>query len=191
MKKRSAWIRVLMYLSVMVILPGCSFGYEGCSFRPEDKTQSEKMMEELLKQSQEDEKAGRVDDEPDLALAEGEILKVRLHYGTDTLETEAWYKVRIENQSNQWYDYVEITAYHGFGNSEKNYDDYTFFATNFNRQAEQPEYYDPATIAGTYLLTITGSNGHYVEKTLTWNKNANDGRGGFDGSGGLLTYEVP
>lgn len=125
-----------------------------------------------------------------MVLSTGEILKVRLYFGDDTKGSQAWYKVRIDNQRNNWYDYVELTAYEGFGNTVPNYHDFIFKSTNFNRQFNE-EYYEQDTIDGTYLFTITGSNGHYVEKTLTWKNSLNDNTGGWVETDGLMAYNVP
>lgn len=192
MNRKHVVLRVLSYLILISFLPGCSVGVHGCAYLGIN----EKAVQEKIDQANEDVKKeveqGLHDEiDTDMALAEGEILKVRLYYGMDTAGSEAWYRVRIDNDRNGWYDYVEITAYTGFGTTLKGYDEYTFTAANFNHQWEQEEYYDPLTIDGSYRMTITGSNGHYVEKNLTWNSSLNDGRGGWEEGAGMLVYDVP
>ena len=189
MKKKSHLFKLTLQIILLVFLTGCSFGYEGCSIRPDTDPEKEYMSQQI-EQAIKEQEQGRIAEDEDMALAEGEILKVRLHYGKDTLGYEAWYKVRIDNQQNGWYDYVEITASYGFGNAVKNYDDYDFTAVNFNKQYDS-EYYDQSTIDGPYIMTITGSNGHYVEKALTWDSDFNEGKGGWRQTNGLLTYNVP
>ncbi|MEL7570888.1 MAG: hypothetical protein AAGU14_10065 [Eubacteriaceae bacterium] len=189
MKNNRRKLKLFLSMIWIIFLVGCTISYEGCS-DGYDEDPLKKYQKQMLEDMQKDEKDGRIATEDDMVLAQGEILKVRLHYGKDTLETEAWYKVKITNERNGWYDYVEVTAYHGFGNSEKNYDDYTFTSTNFNRQITD-KHYDPQMVQGDYRLTITGSNGHYVEKWINWDNDLNGDSGGWTTNSPTMAYNVP
>lgn len=176
MKINRKKLKLLLSVIWIAFLVGCTMSYEGCS----DGYDGDRDIEQMQK----DINDGRnVQEEKDITLAEGEILKVRLYYGKDTAEKHAWYKVKLTNERNGWYDYVEYTAYHGFGTSQNNYNDYTFTATNFNKQLTD-EHYDPDTAEGIYKMTITGSNGHYVERELYW-------RNGWNLNSPVMAFNVP
>jgi len=187
---RHSW-KVLVYVVSILSMTGCvTISMEGCSLGI-DEDETTEIGKELQANLEQVEEERRVDVDADMVLAEGQILKVRLHYGDETLDTEAWYKVRIDNPRNNWYDYVEWTAYHGFGGGTKNYDDCDFYAENFNKQVTS-EHYDPADVDGIYIMTVSGSNGYQMEKNLTWDSSQNDGRGGWSNEGSsMMAFSVP
>jgi hypothetical protein len=192
MKKwRYGW-KIAFNLLAILTLTGCvTISMEGCSIGIDGEDDKEKLVQEIQQLSEEAEKERRIPLDEDIVLAEGQILKVRLHYGTDTLDSEAWYKVRLDNPRNQWYDYVEWTAYNGFGASEKNYDDYDFGAVNFNKQ-KTDKHYDPEDVGGQYIMTVSGSNGYHMEKILLWDSRYNNGQGEWtDGTSPIMAFEVP
>ena len=118
-------------------------------------------------------------------LTEGNVLVVRLQYAPDENDEDQseWYKVRLENDRSQWYDYVEWTGITRRPGG-RTYDDYDFGSTNFNKQLTE-DYYDPAHVDGTYTLTITGSNGYSKTVQLKWQN------GEWTNSTGAMYFQVP
>ena len=104
--------------------------------------------------------------EADQTLASGQVRSVRVNYGKSGA-TQC--QVRIENERNGWYDYIEDIAHAGvLGSGEKMYGDYPFGSENFNRQITQPEYYDPKDAKGEYRITVTASTGYSATAKVTW-----------------------
>jgi hypothetical protein len=134
-------------------------------------------------QRSQDEKARA--SEPDLALKAGDILVVRLRYGGALAEGPAWYKVRIDNPRNGWYDYVEYSSDLGLGGDEmgSNSHDYDFASENFNKQATA-EGYDPKDVDGEYTMTISNNAGWSMDRKLSFKA------GKFE-QGDTFVYDVP
>ena len=147
---------------VMLVLMGCMFSGDDISNREIREREEERAA---VSQDQDDSKA-----EPDQALASGEVLSVRVNYGTSGA-TQC--KVRIDNPRNDWYDYVEFVAEAGvLGNSEKNYDNYGFGSENFNKQTTNPNNnpkFTPGAVKGDYQITVTAGTGYSASATVTWN----------------------
>lgn len=147
----------------------------GCCLVPIFNIDEKKVKEAQERFKEEDAQKGRIGEPDDLVLGEGEVLKIRLSYGTDTKNTHSWYKVRLDNPQNGWYDYVEYISPCGFGGKlDNNYNDYTFYYENFKKQLKE-DHYNPPFPAGEYTLTITGSNGHFVQKKMEWKGSISDG----------------
>lgn len=114
------------------------------------------------------------------------ILSVRLVY-TDPRKTGTrWYKVRLDNPRNGWYDYIEITQEGNLLDYElpRTFDDYNFGITNFNKQNTDSNY-DPEDTSGIYNLTITSSTGFEKTVRLEWIKRL------WAGTDGMLVYQLP
>jgi len=118
-------------------------------------------------------------------LTDGNVLVVRLQYAIDenNEDLSEWYKVRLDNDRSQWYDYVEWTGITRQPGSQT-YNDYDFGSTNFNKQLTD-EYYDAADVDGTYTLTITGSNGYSKTVQLNWQN------GEWTNTTGAMYFQVP
>jgi major membrane immunogen (membrane-anchored lipoprotein) len=106
------------------------------------------------------------EDVPDLTLADGQILAVRLVYDPEEESSDTdWYKVQLSRIGKAWKDSVKIEGI--IRSKNRHYDDYVFSAKNFNWQVEK-EQYDINTLNGEYEITIQGSNGYNKTYKLHW-----------------------
>jgi len=176
---RARLVRVLWIFVILII----SLSPAGCDSCTDDMPEGviEKSMRERAEKITYDPEANQ-----ELTLAEGQILLVRLRFGTALADVpNGSYKVRIENRRNNWYDEVEHFGSLGLGGAETSkFNDFIFNATNFNVQMTKPEYYDPKDVDGDYILTLSNSLGWEMQKRLIWEN------GAFY-NGGTRLYEVP
>ncbi len=176
---RARLVRVLCILVILTI----SISPAGCSSCAEPKIESS-----IEKAQREDGEKNTYDPETNerLSLAEGQILLVRLRFGTALAAVpNGSYQVRIDNRRNNWYDEVEHIGSLGLGGTDTSKsNDFIFNATNFNKQTTQTEYYDPKDVDGDYILTLSNSQGWEMQKRLIWEN------GAFY-NGGTRYYEVP
>lgn len=161
--QRSAVRDVLSLLLVVTLLLGCDL------LATADSVGAEKMREEERIRLKETEARQELEPSSDQTLASGDVLSVRVDYGTSGA-TQC--QVRIDNERNDWYDEVEFIAHAGtLGSSEKMYDDYTFGSTNFNLQVENPynvPQYTAEAVKGEYVVTVTASTGYFQSTKITW-----------------------
>jgi hypothetical protein len=179
-------IVIATMILVSFLLMGC--GLEACVELVVEKAQKDavKQISDKIEEVEGENAASRTwEEEPGFTLSEGEILNVRLNYGSATADESGWYRVRIDNDRSQWYDYVEWSSDAGLGGDQmNNFSDYPFGSENFNKQMTD-EYYDPAHVDGTYTLSITGSTGYSHEQRLEWKD------GAWVGTSGALIFNVP
>jgi hypothetical protein len=164
-------IAAALILGLLVM--GCDF-FEGLSEsagsqvlqRDEERREMEaRELEERLKALE------RHKAESDQVLAAGTVLSVRVNYGKSGASQ---CRVRIDNERNDWYDYVEWTAHasgSSLGNAQKPYDDYDFGAENFNQQITNPNNapsYTPEAVEGEYRITVTADTGFSATTDVTW-----------------------
>lgn len=147
-------------LAMPLVLSGCERHREPEIFRKLELKQEEQLREREEAQA-----------EPDQVLPAGKILGVRIHYGDSGA---ASCRVRIDNERNDWYDYVEWIAHDGTlsGWGGLGYDDYEFGAENFNRQITNPHdnpKYQRDFVDGLYQITVTCDSGYASSVTARWN----------------------
>jgi len=145
----------------VILLMGCSF------LTPEEQGKTEQAVREVWAEEKEEAKLEGYKAEPDQVLASGDVLSVRVSYG----ESGAGQcQVRIDNERNDWYDEVEITAAAGLAEG-KGYDDYRFGSTNFNAQItneiNNPKY-TPESVNGVYKITVTADTGYNTTVSIKW-----------------------
>ena len=180
MKTSSARLVQVLCILALLVIPVSSAGCSACE---------EEMPESSIEKAQrEDAENNTYDPETNerLTLAEGQILLVRLRFGTALADVpNGSYQVRIDNRRNGWYDEVEHIGSLGLGGTDTSKSsDFIFYATNFNKQMTQTEYYDPKEVDGDYILTLSNSQGWEMQKRLIWEN------GAFY-NGGTRYYEVP
>ena len=100
-------------------------------------------------------------------LAEGDTLTIRLVYKINEEDENAaeWYKVELNRKDTSWTDTIKMEGI--TRDPENHWDDYKFFSKNFNYQIEEKAY-GIDTLDGTYILTISGSNGFNDTYELFW-----------------------
>lgn len=165
--RRDRSLVVLAMVSVTIFLMGCSL------LDTADSVGAEKMREEerirLDEMAKEEEQRDKAKAEPDQALASGDVLSVRVNYGTSGA-TQC--QVRIDNDRNGWYDEIEYIAHSGtLAGPTQAYNDYGFGSQNFNRQVTNPnnaERYTPEAVNGEYTITVTASTGYSAVVKVYW-----------------------
>lgn len=149
-------------LASTILLMGCGL------LETADSVGADKMREEERVRQEEQAELDRYSQaDADQVLASGQVLSVRVHWGTDTEATSCL--VRIENPRNGWYDEIEdSTAGESLGSSGPGFADFPFGAENFNRQTNQEYYPEPEDIAGAYDLSIQLSTGESEHMKVYW-----------------------
>ncbi len=169
-KQRRAGAGVLALIVVAFLSLGCT--QFGLTFGEDSDDRYAELQQRI------DEDLAEQPEPRDSRLAEGEIYRVHLTFGT-AMSDGGWYSVEIENPRNSWRDFVRwdcLTDITEFEEDYRNYD-FPFMSDNFNAQ-------DPAQMDGEYILTVSNGFGYEELHTLTWS----DGQ--FT-DGGYAEYAVP
>lgn len=155
----------LAMVAVVLFLFGCSLLDTADSVGADKMREEERMRLDEMDRDEQDRENAKAD--PDQVLASGDVLSVRVNYGSSTASQ---CQVRIDNDRNGWYDEVENWVDSGspLGSLGQGRDDYSFGSTNFNRQLTQPEYYDPVHAEGEYRVTITANDGFSTVVKVVW-----------------------
>lgn len=127
----------------------------------------EQALREIWAEEKDEAKLDEYKAVPDQVLASGDVLSVRVSCGESGAKQ---CQVRIDNERNDWYDEVEVTAAFGLA-AGKGYDDYPFGAAIFNKQItneiNNPKYTLEA-VNGVYKVTVTADTGYSVTVNVRW-----------------------
>ena len=149
-----------------LLLFGCDF-FDGLS-DGDTKTERDRVREALEREEREALVTQQYEAETDQVLAAGNVLSVRVNYGKSGASQ---CQVRIDNDRNGWYDYVEDMSHasgSSLGTDEKPFGDYPFGSENFNRQLTDTENHDPKDAVGEYRVTVTADTGYSRYATVKW-----------------------
>jgi hypothetical protein len=161
--RRHRMIIVAGAMLVPTLLVGCEYAWMA---DPGLTKEGRERIEQAAKQDAQATPPPQV--EPDQVLATGDVLSVRVDFGDSGASLV---RVRIDNDRTGWYDWIEDMCLADgcvLATELKSHQDFDFGSVNFNKQLEQPEYYDPKDVPGDYQVSVEANTGHSRDAVVRW-----------------------